>query len=260
MRTNVMSLTLCALLLALSVSAPAQPKKIPRIGYLSAASGSSQAPQIEALRQGLRELGYVEGKNIFIEYRHADDKHNRLPSLAKELVSLKVDVIVTAGPTATRSAKDATATIPIVMGFDSDPVGSGFVAGLAHPGGNVTGLSSFSAELNGKRLELLREIVPRLARVAVLGTSTNPGNAQSLKDTEIAAKAFGVKLQFIDIRDTKDIEAAFRAASKERADGAIVLNSSFISSGRKQVTDLAARNRLPAIYFGPRIPETGEYI
>jgi putative tryptophan/tyrosine transport system substrate-binding protein len=160
---SVLCLALSGLLLAVSFQADAQqPQKIPRIGYLAAGTTSSQADQVEVFRQGLRELRYIEGKNIIIEIRYAEGKLDRLPALAAELVVLKVDVIVTAGPTATRPAKEATGTIPIVMAFDSDPVGSGFVTSLARPGGNITGLSSVSAELNGKRLELLKETVPRL--------------------------------------------------------------------------------------------------
>ena len=156
--------------------------KVPRIGFLAAASPSAIAARIEAFRQGLRELGYVEGKNIVIECRYAEGKLDRAPALAAELVRLKVDIIVTAGPAATRAAKEATATIPIVMAQDPDPVGNGFVASLARPGGNITGLSTLAPEISGKRLELLKEIIPKLSRVAVLGTSTNPGNANVKRD------------------------------------------------------------------------------
>ena len=195
---------LTALPLTFSVSAEAQqPTKIPRIGYLGATSPSANSARIEAFRQGLRELGYVEGKNIVIEWRYAEGKLDRLPALAAELVRLKVDVIVTAGPTATRAAKEATVTIPIVMMQDGDPVGSGFVASLARPGGNITGLSSLAPELSGKQLELLKEIVPKLSRVAVFGTSTSPDNAQSLREVELAAGAFGVKLQYLDVLESQ---------------------------------------------------------
>ena len=166
-------------------------RRSPRIGYLTGASLSANAARIEAFRQGLRELGYVEGKNIVIEWRYAEGKLDRLPALAAELVRLKVDVIVTGGPAATRAAKEATSTIPIVMTNDPDPVGNGFVASLARPGGNITGLSTFAPELSGKRLEILREVVPKLSRVAVLGTSTAPGYAQVISEIELAAKAFG---------------------------------------------------------------------
>ena len=165
-----------------------QPTKIPRIGYLGGGPPSSNPARIEAFRQGLRELGYVEGENIVIEWRYAEEKLDRLPALAAELVSLKVDIIVTAGPSVTRAAKEATNTIPVVMAFDSDPVGNGFVASLARPGGNITGLSSLAPELSGKRLELLKEIVPKLSRVAVFGTSTSPDNAPSLREVELAAR------------------------------------------------------------------------
>jgi putative ABC transport system substrate-binding protein len=176
-------LTLGAMLFALCSSAEAQQAtKIPRIGYLIAASPSPSLARTEAFQQGLRDLGYVEGKNIVIEWRSAEGKLDRLPALAAELVRLKVDVIVSAGPAPTRSAKEATKTIPIVMTQDGDPIGSGFVASLARPGGNITGLSSLRADLSGKRLELLKEILPKLSRVAVLGTSTLPGNAQELRD------------------------------------------------------------------------------
>ena len=191
-----------------------QPKKVPRIGYLSAASPSAIAARTEAFRQGLRELGYVEGKNIVIEWRYAEGKLDRLPALAAELVRLKVDIIVTAGPTPTRAAKEATTTIPIVMAYDIDPVGNGFVASLARPGGNITGLSTLAPEISGKQLELLKEIIPKLSRVAVFGTSTNPGNAQALRETELAAGAFDVQLQYLDVQGPKEFETAFRAAEQ----------------------------------------------
>src|ERR671922_2588247 len=189
-----------------------QPAKVPRIGFLITSSPSAIAPRMDAFRQGLRELGYVEGKNIVIERRHGDGKSDHLPALAAELVSLKVDVIVTSGPTATRPAKEATSTIPIVMTFDDDPIGSGFVASLARPGGNITGLSTLAPEISGKQLELLKEIAPKLSRVAVIGTSTRQGTAQNLKELELAAGVFAVKLQYLDVLSPKDIDIAFRAA------------------------------------------------
>jgi len=239
-----------------AVAQAQQPTKIPRIGLLFVNFPSSTPARYEAFRQGLRELGYVEGKNIVIESRYAEGKVDRLPALLDELVRLKVDVIVTS-PSGTRAAKEASVTIPIVMSADIDPVGSGFVASLARPAGNITGLSSLSPELSGKRLELLKEIVPRLARVAVLGTSTVPGNAQALRDTELAVRAFKVKLQYLDVLDGKDIEAAFRAASKERSDGVLVLTGRVLNSHRTQVVDLAVKSRLPAIYNMPEFVEAG---
>jgi putative ABC transport system substrate-binding protein len=192
----------------------------------------------------------MEGKNIVIEWRSAEGKRDRLPALAAELVHLKVDVIVTAGPLVTRAVKQATSTIPIVLTQDPNPVRNGFVASLARPGGNITGLSRIAPELSGKQLELLKEIVPTLSRVAVFGTSTRPGNAQTLGEVELAAKAFGVKLQFLDILSPTDIETAFRAAVKERADGALwIVTGSIGNPHREKIADLAVSSRLPMIYF-----------
>jgi putative tryptophan/tyrosine transport system substrate-binding protein len=225
-----------------------QPKKVPRIGYLGGVPPSANEARIEAFGEGLRELGYVEGKNIVIEWRSSEGKTDQLPGLAAELVRLKVDVIVTGGSPATRSAKEATVTIPIVMTQDGDPVGNGFVDSLARPGGNITGLSNFSPELSGKRLELLKEIVPKLSRVAVLGTSTRPGNTQTLKEIELAADAFGVKIQYRDVLGPRDIETAFRAASERRAQAVLLLSSPVFTSERTQIANLALKSRLPAIY------------
>ncbi|PYT86201.1 MAG: hypothetical protein DMG36_26610 [Acidobacteria bacterium] len=223
MTKKIMLFALCSLLLASRFPANAQqPTKVPRIGYLTASSLSANAARIEAFRQGLRELGYLEGKNIVIEYRHAEGKFDRLPALAAELVRLKVDVIVTAGPTSTRPAKEATVTISIVMAFDNDPVGS-----------------------------------PKISRVAVLGTSTTPGTAQELKEAELAAGAFGAKLQYLNVLDPKDIETAFRAAGKGRADAVLVLTSGVFNSQRKQIVELAVKNRLPAIYNAAEWVEGG---
>jgi putative ABC transport system substrate-binding protein len=190
----------------------------------------------------------VEGKNIIIEFRYAEEKPDRLPALAADLVRLKVDVIVTAGGTSTHVAKKATATIPIVMAQDNDPVGNGFVASLARPGGNITGLSALGPELSGKRLELLKETVPKLSRVAVLGTSTNPGDAQALKETELAAREFGLQLQHLDVRKLEDIDTTFQAARKGRADAVLALVSVVLNSYRTKVVELAAKSRLAAIY------------
>ena len=247
------TLALCTMLFAVCSPTDAQqPTKIPRIGYLGVNSLNVNPDRREAFRQGLRELGYVEGKNIVIEWRSAEGKQDRLPALAAELVRLKVDIIIAGGPPSTRAAKEATITSPIVMGFDNDPVADGFVASLARPGGNITGLATLAPEISGKLLELLKEVVPRLFRVAVLGTSTQPGNAQSLRETEVAAPAFGVKVQFLDILAPKDIETAFRAAGKGHADGVLVLQSPVINSQRTQVADLAVKSRLPGSRHGSR--------
>jgi len=259
MKKKITVLTLALMLFAVSFHAEAQQaKKVPRIGYLSATSPSANLARIEAFRQGLRELGYVEGKNIIIENRYAEGKLDSLPALAAELVRLKVDVIVTAGPAATRPAKEATSTIPIVMTNEGDPVRTGFVASLAQPGGNITGLSTLAPELSGKRLELLKEIIPKLTRVAVLGTSTNPGYAQALKEIELAAGAFKVKLQYLDVLDPKDLETAFRAASKGRAEAVLWLVAGGVAnSQRTQIVDLAVKNRLPVMYSAPSLVEAG---
>jgi putative tryptophan/tyrosine transport system substrate-binding protein len=240
---------LAALLLATAASAGAQqPGKIPRIGYLIATSPSVIAARIEAFRQGLSELGYVEEKNIVIDYRHAEGKLDRLPALAAELVRLKVDVIVTAGPTDTKTAKEATRTIPIVMTWDYDPVGSGFVTSLARPGGNITGLSMLAPELSGKQLELLKETVPKVSRVAVLSPSTQPGYAEVLREMDLAAGSLKMKLQYLNVLSLKDIESAFEAAGKGHAGAVLVLQSPVTGSHRKQLADLAIKSRLPTIY------------
>jgi putative ABC transport system substrate-binding protein len=257
-RAAVPSILVVVVLLALGGIVEAQQaKEVPRIGFLGFTSLSAIAARIEAFRQGLREFGYVEGKNIVVEYRSAEGELDRLPGLAAQLVRLKVEVIVTSGPSVTRAVKEATTTIPIVMGFDTDPVGNGFVASLARPGGTITGLSVVSPEISGKQLELLKEIVPKLSHVAVLGASTNPGNAQALKETELAAGAYKVQLQYLDILSPKDIEVAFRDASKGRAGAVLVLASPLIESHRTQITDLAGKNRLPAIYYAPEFVEAG---
>jgi putative ABC transport system substrate-binding protein len=234
-----------------------QQTKVPRIAYFSAGSASSQASRLEVFRQGLRDLGYAEGKDIVIEQRYAEGKLDRVAALAAELVGLKLDVIVTGGPAATRAAKEATATIPIVMGFDYDPVGSGVVASLARPGGNVTGLSSLAPEISGKQLELLKEVFPRLSRVAVLGNSTEPAIGQLRKEAELVAGAFKVQLQYLDVLAPNDIRTAFRAANKGRAEAVLALSSFVIISQRTQIADLAIKNRLPAIYPWPEFVEDG---
>ena len=199
----------------------------------------------------------MEGKSIFIEWRFAEGKSDRLPALAAELVHLKVDIIVTGAPTSTRAAKQATATIPIVMVSDDDPVGSGFVASLAHPGGNITGQSTLSPEISGKQLELLKEIGPKLSRVAVIGTATRPGAPQALREINVAADAFRVQVQYLEVRGPNDIEIAFRAASKERVDAVLVLASTVLFSQRRQIADLAVKSRLPAIYNRQEYVEDG---
>jgi putative ABC transport system substrate-binding protein len=256
MTKNLLRLTLCALLLALRVPVEAQqPKKNPRIGYL-AASRIGADPRA-AINQGLRRLGYIEGQNITIEYRYAEGKFERLPVLAGELVLLKVDVILTAGSTATRAAKEATSTIPIVMLQDNDPVASGFVASLARPGGNITGLSTLRPEISAKRLELLKEIVPGLSRVGVFGASDNPGNAQALKEVELASGALRLQVQYLDIRSPKDIGPAFEEARKASVGGVLELGGPLLLVHQTALLNLAAKNRLPAMWVRRGFVEAG---
>ncbi|MGH7772009.1 MAG: ABC transporter substrate-binding protein [Candidatus Binatia bacterium] len=235
-----------------------QPKKIPRIGFLSGSLLSANPAWRETFQQGLRELGYEEGKNIVIEWRYAEGKSDRGPKLAAELVRLKVDVIVTVGSGDIRAAKEATATIPIVMIQGGDPIGSGFVASLARPGGNITGLAILRPELSGKRLELLKEIVPKLSRVAVFATSISSDYAQTLKEIELAAGALGVKLQHLDILSPKDFETAFREATRGRAEAVLFrVSGGILSSHRTEVAALAVKSRLPAMYERAEEVEAG---
>jgi putative ABC transport system substrate-binding protein len=257
-RQNIFVWLLTTILLTAAFSAEAQqPKNLPTIGLLIAGSAASEVSRIEAFRQGLRERGYVDGKNVAVEYRYAEGKLDSLSSLAAELVRLKVDVIVTAGPTATHAAKKATNVIPVVMAQVNDPVGDGFVANLARPGGNITGLSAMGPELSGKQLELLKEIIPRLSRVAVLGTSTQPGTTQALNETKLSSRALGVQLQFLDAKSYEEIEVAFRSVSKTHADALLVLSGPTFLLERHAIIELAAKNRLPAMYFAREFVEDG---
>jgi putative ABC transport system substrate-binding protein len=252
MRSNVIVLTLSALFLALSASAQAQqPTKIPRIGFLVAGTAASISSRVDAFRQGLRERGYVEGKTIVVEYRYGEGKVDRLSEQAAELVQLKVNVIVTAGSQATRPAKEATATIPIVMAQDNDPVGSGFVTSLAKPGGNVTGLANLTTELSGKQVEILREVMPKLARLAVLRDLTEPGNPQAVRETDRAAQGFSIQRFYLDVRSAPDIEPAFLSAAKKQVQALFVMPSAVFNIHRKQIVELAEKNRWPGMY--PRV-------
>src|SRR6266705_2282202 len=242
-KAAVLSILFVAVPLAVAVIAEAQQTgKVPRMGFLSFLSPTVVLDRVEAFRQGLRELGYVEGKNIIIDWRYAQGKTERLPDLAAELVRLNVDVIVTGGPAVNRFAKEATHTIPIILAFDNDPVGNGFAASLARPGGNITGLSTHYPEISGKQLELLKDIIPRLSRVAVLGNSIVLGNAKAVRETERAAGVFGVQLQYLDVRGPEDIETAFREASKGRTQAVLMLTSAIFTSHRKQPLELAVKS------------------
>jgi putative tryptophan/tyrosine transport system substrate-binding protein len=259
MKKKITVLTLCAMLLALSVSTAAQQPagKISRIGYLSRDlhPSDSRAPaprNLEAFRQGLRELGYIEGKNIIIEYRFADGRLEHLPALAEELVRLNVEIIVVDVTAAARAAKKTTSTIPIVIAGGSDPIQSGLVASFARPGGNVTGLTNYSGELLGKRLELLKEVVPKVSRFALLSDAgIGPRLTLSmLPDAQVAAQALGVKLQLVEVKaQDPDIDGAFRVMAKERI-GAFITGAGLLglTLHRKRILDLAEQARMPAIY------------
>ena len=238
-----------------------QPAKIPRIGYLINTPLSASTEFQDAFRQGLRDLGYTEGKNIIIEWRSGELSRERQSAIAGEFVRLKVDIIVAVGSGDIRAAKEATSTIPIIMVIGGDVIASGFVASLARPGGNITGLSTLRPELMGKRLELLKEILPKLSRVAVFGSSSSRDNAQVLKELELAAGANGVKLQHMDIQVAADFVSAFRAAAKGRAEAAIVrVSGPILTPERKQVVELAVKNRLPAMYERAEEVEAGGLI
>ncbi len=238
------------LLHTVSLAEAQQPKKVPRIGYLAPVFPcSGSVPSLEAFRQGLRDLGYVEDKNITIECRSAEGKLDRQPDLAAELAQLKIDIIVAAGgePTA-RAAKQATQTIPIVMTNVGDPVVTGLVASLARPGGNVTGLVTMSPELSGKRLELLREAFPKISRVALFWNSANPEQEPQIKEIKVAGQALGIQLQILEVRGTNDFDKAFSTITKERADALLTLPDPLSVSQGRRIADFAAKHRLPAMY------------
>jgi putative ABC transport system substrate-binding protein len=251
------SALVAVILLAVAVIVEAQqPARIHRIGILIVSSASVYSARVEALRRRLRELGYVEGKNIVIEYRYAEGKGERLPDLVAELVRLKVDVIVTSG-SAILPAKKASATIPIVIASASDPVGTGLVSSLGRPGGNITGLSNMAPDLDGKRLELLKEAVPKVARVAFLWEPDGTRGNLPLTEMEAAAKALGLKLLSLEVRSLDDFEGAFARAKKERAQALITTTGGRINTQQRRVLDFAAKNRLPAIYHYSEFVEAG---
>ena len=257
MKNKIIILALGAMLLALSYYASAQqPARILRIGILVTSSASFISARVEAFRQQLRTLGYVEGKNIVIEYRYAEGKPERLPDLAAELVRLKVDVIVTVGGPSVLAAKKASSTIPIVFADSGDPVGSGFVSSLARPGGNITGLSIMAPDLNGKRLELLKEAFPKVVRVAFLWEGGARGN-QTLTETEAAAKALSVKLLSLEVRSLDDFDSAFARAKRDGAQALITVAGPLVNTQQSQVLDFAAKNRMPAMYPTSELVEAG---
>ena len=237
-----------------------QPKKVPRIGYLSGVDPARESTRSEAFRLALRELGYIEGQNIAIEYRYTEGKRGRLPELAAELVRLKVDIIVgPSGSAPIRAAMNATKTIPIVMmSLAADPVEAGFVESLARPGGNVTGVTTISVELGGKRLELLKEAVSKLARVAVLYDPANPGNVLDVKEVlPVAARALGLTIQPWEVRDADGFERVFAALSKQRPEGLYVPPGPLMAANEKRIAGLALKSRLPSVYSNREAVDTG---
>jgi len=225
-----------------------QPEKLYRIGMLERTSMGISAANVDGFRQGLRELGYVEGTNFVIEYRSADGRDERFPDLVTELVRLKVDLILTRGTPAALAAKSATGTIPVVITGAGDPVGQGVVASLAHPGGNITGLSAVVTEIYPKRVQLLRELVPRAARIAALFNMSNPALPPQWREVEMAARSLGIEPQLLDVRQPEDLEPAFDVATRQRADALIVGLDTLTQANQRVIVDLAAKRRLPAIY------------
>ena len=261
MKRKVTFLALCAMLFALCVSAEAQqPKKILRVGYLSAQDPAGESTRSETIRAALRERGYIEGQNIAIEYRYGEGKRDRLPELAAELVRLKVDIIVVAGGTAhVQAARNATKTIPIVMtGAGLDPVESGLVESLARPGGNVTGITNLNPELGGKRLELLKEAVPKLARVAVVYDPANPASVLDLKEVlQAVARALRLTIQPWEVRAADGFQKVFAALNKERPDGLYVLGGPLMNANQKRIVGLALKSRLPSMYVRREFVDAG---
>jgi putative tryptophan/tyrosine transport system substrate-binding protein len=224
-----------------------QPKKVQRIGYLTANTSSAELPRLDAFRQGLRDLGHVEGQNIAIEYRHAEGKFDRLPGFAAELVGLKVDVLVGITTNAVLAAKDATRTVPIVFAGVSDPIAAGLVESLARPGGNLTGFTNIAPVLSGKRLELLKETVPKLSRVAVLWDPQSPGSVPQWKETELAATELGLRLYSMEASTVDEYEGAFKEAVKARSGALAVTLNPVSNSNQKPIADLAINSRLPTM-------------
>jgi len=254
----VLTILVAVAVLAAGVKAVAQqPKKVPLIGFLCGPSLASITPLADAFRQGLRELGYVEGQSLAIEWRSAEGVNERLPNLAAELVKLKVDVILTRGTPATQAAKKATQTIPIVMTGGSDPLGTGLVTSLARPGGNVTGLTDVYSDLGGKQLELLKEASSKVSRVAVLWDPANPGNTTWLRGMKVAAGALSLTLQPVEVQGPNDLQPAFSTVKRERARALSVLSNAVTTTYRTRIVDFAAKSRLPTMYPDREAVETG---
>jgi putative ABC transport system substrate-binding protein len=257
MKKRILLIAFAALVLAsVHLASAQQAKKVPRVGILTPDPVSARANLFKGFRQGLRELGYVEGKNIAIEVRSAEGKADRLPAAATELVSIKVDVIVTSTTRAVQAAKQATGTIPIVMAAVVDPVGTGLVASLARPGGNITGLSLVGPELSGKQLELLKDTLPNVKRVAFVWDPASAGLTLRLKEVEIAARTLGLQIQSVEVRSPNELKSALESATSKRA-GALIIPPPMAFAYRRQIVDFAAKNRLPAMYEETESVEVG---
>jgi putative ABC transport system substrate-binding protein len=248
-KAAVPSIVVAVMLLVAAMAQAQQPKKVPRLGYVRVVGvPSTPAPNIEAFRRGLRDLGYTEGQNIVIEFRYAEGKRDRVPSLVAELVQLKVDVLISGDDTAIRAAKEATKTIPIVMVINQDPVATGLVDSLARPGGNITGISRLTRELNGKRLELLTEVVPGMARVGILWDSSSEGAKISFTEYQAAARALRIQLQSLEVRrPNPDLDGAFQSAVKGRASALVVVGGALLNGRREQIANYAIKHRLPSM-------------
>ena len=259
MKKKIAVLTLCVMFFALCGSTEAQqPKKIPLVGYVSSNTPSSPGPLLGSFRQGLRDLGYIEGKNILVEYRYTEGNNGRSPSLVAELVQLKVDVLVLPNLPAMFAAKQATTTIPIVIVVNADPVALGLVDSLARPGGNITGFATLNRELSGKRLELLTEVLPRISLVGVLRQVDSPNSALGFEEYEAAARVLKIKLQSLEVRrDNPDLEEAFQTAVKRRVHGLVTITGSALFQRQKQITELAVKNRLPSMFEGSTWVDSG---
>jgi putative tryptophan/tyrosine transport system substrate-binding protein len=260
MKRNLLCLATVLLLVSVDLIQAQQPPRIARIGLLASSSSKRIGTYVDAFRQGLRALGYVEGQNAVIEYRSAEGKIDRLSKLADELVRLNVDVIFAQAAPAIRAAKHATKTIPIVFEMLADPVSAGFVASLAKPGGNLTGIGGLASQLTGKRLELLKEIVPRLTLVAVLANPANPHIVHMLRDTETAASALNLQLQVLEIKDAAKVDEALSSVIKARAEAMSVFPDPMLSSELKKLVSFANRNRLPAVYGTSFAVENGAFM
>jgi len=259
MKTKIVaSLVMALIMSSIQFAKGQEPKQIPKIGYLSGGSASTSAPRVDAFRQGLRQLGYIEGQSIAVELRYANGNLDRMPDLAAELIRLKVDVIVSGTEQGTRAAQQATKSTPIVLAASGDPVVSGFVASLARPGGNITGTTSAtSSETTRKRVELIKETVPKLSYLAALSNPGNLSQRQVIKEIDEVAKALNLKFKAVELDRPADLENAFAVITNERPNGLIVLRSPIVAVNAKRITEFAEKNRLPAIYGDSQMVEGG---